>query len=350
MRSEDKHDEDKKDEDKHDEDEHDDHGEHGDHSEHDDKDEEDTLILRIVAVFASAASTAAGLALFFPKRSKALSEETMLCIRAGSGGTMISVAIVHILSEAAHQLEFVTPYPLAGTIFLIGCLFAYAFDIFSSGPPSDHAEDSHQGQELTTVSTTSDGCVVPPRCCPQPNTDKLTLTDNLALTSSKLSVEGIEFGCSVHCFLLGLSLGMQTNMSSAIVLFVVMVIHQMLEAACLGHLLASLKSRTEGVVLCLLIIGAMPIGIIIGLIISEAGNSAEAKDKMKPYTASVSCIAGGMLLYSSLIGLLSFDLKQPSVQANKNLRYRMIASALLGAAAMSALSAGELAGGEHDHR
>ena len=337
VRSEDNHDEDK-----HEEDEHDDHAEHDDHSENNDKAEEDTLILRIVAVFASAASTVAGLALFFPKRSKALSEETMLCIRAASGGTMISVAIVHILSEAAHQLESVTPYPLAATIFLIGCLIAYAIDIFSSGPPSDHAGDSNQGQELILVSTTCDGCVVPPRCCPQPNMDKL------ALTSSKLSVEGIELGCSVHCFLLGLSLGMQTDMSSAIVLFVVMVIHQMLEAACLGHLLASLKSRTEGIVLCLMIIGAMPMGIIIGLIISEAGNSAEAKNKMKPYTASVSCIAGGMLLYSSLVGLLSIDVQRPSVQAKKNLRYRMVASAVLGAAAMSALSAGELVGGEND--
>lgn len=329
---------------------HDDHADHAEvdeiHDDHDEADDDhddhdadggDTLILRIVAVFASAASTGVGLAVFFPKRAEAFSTETLLCIRAASAGAMLSVAIVHILPEAGHSLEKVTAYPLAATFFLLGVMLAYALETLSRGHSHDQVNEettSPSGQELTNAPASCERM-----CC---KTAPIS-----TISSSKLAVESIELGCSVHCILLGLSLGLQTEMANAVVLFAVMVIHQFLEAACLGHLLASLASRTETIALCLLIVGSMPAGIIIGLIISETANGSEVASKMAPITASISCVAGGMLLFSSLVGLLAVDAHRPSVKASKELRCRMLASLVLGAAAMSALSAGEAAGGGH---
>lgn len=103
------------------EEEHDDHDDHAEQSK--------TLIIRIVAVFASAVVTLLGLSVFFFKQSNAISTSTLLCLRAGSAGAMISVAIVHILPEAAHELESVTPYPLAGTLVL-GTYFAKLTTLF----------------------------------------------------------------------------------------------------------------------------------------------------------------------------------------------------------------------------
>lgn len=101
-----------------------DHDDHDDHAEHDDEEDSQakTLTIRIVAVFATAATTFLGLAVFFTKQSKAISTETLLCLRAASAGAMVSVAIVHILPEAGYALESVTPYPLAGTLVLGMCV------------------------------------------------------------------------------------------------------------------------------------------------------------------------------------------------------------------------------------
>jgi len=377
-REEDEHD-DHADEDEHhddeDEDAHDDHDDLDDHDDHEEDLQSKTLTLRIVAVFASAFVTFCGLAVFFNKRSAAISPQFLLCLRAASSGAMISVAVVHILPEAAHELESVTAYPLAGTLVLVGVMVAYAFATLTGGEPHDHLlplaqstanvqappkmvmmqPQSHhmQGQmmmapgqvQMTSpygmpVVGTAFGADVPVD----------VESGKTAITASKLAVESIEFGCVAHSVVLGLTLGLQTDLNSAITLLIVFLLHQTLEAICLSHLIASLENRTEAMVMCIVTTCSMPTGIIIGLIVSYSANATQNTENMTPITSSIACIAGGMLLYSSLVDIIADDVKRPLVVASAGLRRAMCLSLIVGGSAMSALAAGEVANGEHAHR
>jgi len=89
-----------------------------------------------------------------------------------------------------------------------------------------------------------------------------------AITASKLDVESIEFECVAHSIVLGLTLGLQPDLTSAITLLIVFLLHQTLEAICLSHLIASLENPTEAMTMCIVTTCSMPTGIIIGLIVS----------------------------------------------------------------------------------
>jgi len=171
-----------------------------------------------------------------------------------------------------------------------------------------------------------------------------------AIKSSRLTVESIEFGCVAHSVVLGLTLGLQTDLDGAITLLIVFLLHQALEAICLSHLIASLENRFEAIIMCVLTTSSMPIGITIGIIVSYSANSTKNADTMGPITSSIACIAGGMLLYSSLVNIIAEDVKRPSVVNNIALKRAMTFCLVLGASAMSALAAGEVANGGHAHR
>jgi len=349
------------------------------HDDHDGEDEQaETLTLRIVAVFASAVLTMCGLSLFFNKWSKHITMEMLLCVRAASAGAMLSVAIVHIMPEAAHNLESVTDYPLAGTLVLLGMFVAYAFEALSGGQPHDHVQVAappisenarapsmmhqpvqHQPAQLAghsgMAASASQMIMVPGpmRYMPGPmvmgtafGANKPVDVETDKMTVSRLAVESMEMGCVAHSVVLGLSLGLQTELNSAIILFIVLLLHQTLEAICLSHLIASLENRTEAIIMCVMTTCSMPCGIIIGLIISYSANATSNADTMAPITAGIVCVAGGMLLYSALVNIIAEDMKRPMVVASAGLRRVMCLCLLFGGAAMSALAAGELASGD----
>ena len=105
-------------------------------------------------------------------------------------------------------------------------------------------------------------------------------------------------------------------------------------------------SRTEQVLMILFTSGSLPIGAVIGIVIER---TAEKPSSLFTWTSAISCIAGGMLLYSSLVDIVGEDVKLPIVKADKVLRFKMFAWMIAGCGAMTALSAGEIANGEHAH-
>ena len=172
----------------------------------------------------------------------------------------------------------------------------------------------------------------------------------MSIMATRGTVESMEFGCVAHSVVLGLALGLQTNLYNATILLIVFIFHQLLESMCLSHLIASLENRTEAFIMVVVTTWSMPLGIIIGLIISYSGNSAYNAKTQAPITSSIACIAGGMLLYSALINIIAEDMHRPEVKASNWLKRIMCISLLLGGASMSALAAGEVAGGGHLHR
>merc|ERR1719409_274164 len=112
-----------------------------------------------------------------------------------------------------------------------------------------------------------------------------------AISSNRSAVESIEAGCVAHSIVLGIALGMQTKMDTAVVLLIVFLIHQALEAVCLSHLIATLESRMEKMLMVGLTTCSMPFGIIVGIAVLESGNAAGAKKDMNATTGGFSCVA-----------------------------------------------------------
>jgi len=323
----------------------------------------ETLTLRIVSVFASGGITLLGMLFFFTKQGKALSVGALLCVRACSAGAMISVAIVHILAEAAHSIAAWTNYPLSAALVLGGIVLAYCFEVLSGGDGCKN-ECEHDQVDVDTappaVQPAMTGALAhvigcnctacsddstkaargPGQHAPLTSGVKLgaPMVNNYAggaiiahgasfgahppavdveseeahrvvIASSRLAVESMEIGCVLHSIILGIALGMQTQTRTASVLLAVFLVHQLLEALSLGHLIASLQHRTEAMVMIALTAASMPVGIVIGIVVLHTIKGTP--EHLNAITAAIACIAGGMLLYSSLINIIAEDVKRP---------------------------------------
>jgi zinc transporter 1/2/3 len=276
----------------------------------------ETLTLRIVAVFASGGITLLGMFFFFTKQGKALSLGALLCVRACSAGAMISVAIVHILAEAAHSIAAWTPYPLSAALVLGGIVLAYCFEVLSGGDGCKN-ESKHDHVDVDNAPPAVQPSVIIAGAAhgasfgaqpPAVDVESEEAHQGF-ITSSRIAVESMEVGCVVHSIILGIALGMQTQARTASVLLAVFLVHQLLEALSLGHLIASLQQRTEAMVMISLTAASMPVGIVIGIVILHTIKGTP--EHLNAITAAIACIAGGMLLYSSLVNIIAEDVKRP---------------------------------------
>ena len=189
----------------------------------------------------------------------------------------LSPQIVHILPEATHVLEDVTEFPLAATLLLAGLLLAYAFEVLPGHIPHDHVRPSSTAELTNTISPPANSSTlvlvqpnpfhppvlmaVPsaataPESSPPKSAGEGAAVDaemgKMEITSTRAAVESIEFGCVAHSIILGLSLGLQRELSTATNLLIVFLLHQWLEAICLSHLIASLNRRLEALIMCTL--------------------------------------------------------------------------------------------------
>jgi hypothetical protein len=77
----------------------------------------------------------------------------------------------------------------------------------------------------------------------------------------------MAFTLSAHSIVLGISLGLSMDRKSIILVLIVFVIHQLLEAMCVSHTIGSLQVPQEKIIAWIMIVFSMPIGIAIGLIV-----------------------------------------------------------------------------------
>ena len=93
---------------------------------------------------------------------------------------------------------------------------------------------------------------------------------------------------------------------------------------------------------------SVPAGAAAGLLVSVYGDSSSNAGASHPALASVQCLAGGLLLYTTLTSLVGEDLKRADVLEDWRKRAAMGLAFLAGMAAMSGVAAGEAFSGAHD--
>jgi len=160
------------------------------------------------------------------------------------------------------------------------------------------------------------------------------------------AVHSVEIGCIAHSIVLGIALGIQSDQQTATLLLIVFLIHQAMECLCLSSLIASLKNRTAQIFFIVATAVSMPIGIFIGIVIEQTAGDAAG---LAPWTASIECIGGGMLVFCTFISIMANDIQHPDFVGSASVRWTSITLFIISAGAMSLLVLGELAGGGHAH-
>ena len=134
------------------------------------------------------------------------------------------------------------------------------------------------GQEMNKAEGTQDALACSDSGCPCHQPESGTTEAPTNPQTAYAAVMTMNCGCVTHCLALGVTVGMQTEYASAVMLLLVIMLCQLLEGICLSHLIASLTSRTVKLVLCTLTVGSMPLGIILGLVISLSVGGGTARD------------------------------------------------------------------------
>ena len=273
--------------------------------------EVDTLGLRVASIFIILVVTALALVIFMFPATQKISKEALLYVRAASAGSMLSVAIVHIIPEAGYALEKVTEFPLAATLCLGGICLAYGLECLGgshdhghasvSGPASSLADP--QGKAFAPMSAMP---MYPPQTMqPMQPLPMGAPTGQMVMGSAFGEVEedsallktgtphqavhSLEIGCISHSIVLGIALGLQTSQETVVLLLIVFVLHQAMEGACLSSLIASLDSQAAKLFFVSATAGSMPLGILIGVLIEQ--NAGRRSRCLGYRAASRACIA-----------------------------------------------------------
>jgi zinc transporter ZupT len=284
-----------------------------------------SIDLRIAAIFVTGAATLLGIVPLVAKAASNITPVVLLSMRAASAGTMLSLALVHILPEAVFATEDVTAFPLAGTRMALGVFVSYAIQMYchhshSISPPQPQSDAATPPKELEIgggaviigmppmwAALPSPGAfmMAPPPAMPLPTPGACTTPGTCShagasgASADKIVIRSSEFGVKLHSIFLGLALGVETERATLILLLVVLVFHQVLEGMCLGCLISRLPSRGERLLAMAVNSLSLPAGIIAGLLIAVFGDSTS--DSIGPVAACLSSFAGGMVLYTTLV-------------------------------------------------
>ena len=250
--------------------------------------EVDTLGLRIGAIFIILAVTSFSLVIFMFPATQKISPEALLYIRAASAGSMLSVAIVHIIPEAGHALEKVTEFPLAATTCLGGICVAYALECLGLHCNHDHhpvpgpASPEYPQDKALAAAPPAMGMMPMYRMQPMPmavTTGQMVMgsafgavEEDSALLKTGTphhAVHSMEIGCISHSIVLGIALGLENSQETVILLLIVFTFHQALEGCCLSSLIASLDGIAMKLFFVAATAGSMPLGIFIGILIEQ---------------------------------------------------------------------------------
>ena len=219
-------------------------------------------------------------------------------VKGLSCGVVISVALVHLVSEAYEGFEGAGwdsfgAWPMV--FVMLGIYVMAAFDLVGQrfyGSGSDVGGSDHGHAHGALVSD-----------------DASTSKDGVPVANLRVTACLVEAGILFHSIIIGLSLGLQSKDTWAVVLTAV-AMHQFLEGLMLGQVLGDLRncdrlaSRRK---IWAMIAGftlTTAIGIAIGIIVRTSTAAFENPVAMELAIAILNRLAGGLLLYLGLASLL----------------------------------------------
>lgn len=307
-----------------------------------------TLTLRIVSVFVVFVASLLGTVP--PFLLKDTSKPLFRIFKALSSGVILSLALVHVLPHASHDLEGLwTAYPpLAGACSIAGvlvmlitdhCLMAFldphccdatattSCDAKQAGAGRDSGDSKHVHSHV---------------CLHTAAATVMTSESSHGKNRGHYQVSAylMELGCIFHSVLIGIGLGVVVDGKTTVVILMAAIsVHQLLEGIGLGSVIVTARfGRAKSLAMVLAYAATTPLGIAIGIILSS-NYIDPASTAARAVQGSLNGVASGMLLYIAVIHLLAEDFSSSASQATKSgTKLAMLLALAAGAAGMCVLA------------
>ncbi|KAI9920754.1 hypothetical protein PsorP6_000438 [Peronosclerospora sorghi] len=266
---------------------------------------------------------------------------TMEAVSAFAYGVVIATGLIHMTSEGIEKLSddclgsIVEDYSSLGLAFVLATLVLMHFiecesSVFFGAQGSKfhghgHGHDHHH---------TYDVMVTPSAENPH-NENAVEYKAQISNTRRKMATLIFEAGVVFHSVIIGVDLGVTTG-SEFKTLLAAMCFHQFFEGVAIGtSAVSSLESKSKLFTLIFVFAITTPVGQLVG--IGIRGTYSDSSVTSLWVQGTLDCVAGGILLYTGLVELLTYNmttngqfLSRPASQ-----RFTLYGSMWLGAGLMA---------------
>jgi zinc transporter ZupT len=208
--------------------------------------------------------------------SKAFESDWFFVLRCVGSGSILSVGLLHTLVEGSEMLGEVIQFPLGNALCLIGAITLFCLDQVCGG----ESQHSHSKQKAIIL----------------------------------------DLSVAVHSFIIGLTLGIDTNATNVQVLTIAFFFHQLFEGIPIGVSLVS-AGFSQPVHRCLiaLFVFTVSTGILVGMAVQF-----DEDTKSNLWTSgALNSFVSGNLIYIGLVEMLNEDFHHSTVSKNTCLKFKM---------------------------
>ena len=248
-----------------------------------------------------------------------------IVLRLFSAGVILSLALVHVISDSITSLSEIVDYPIGGVCALAGLTSLLIVEHLSHSWTNSDAwcnqrvDVEHNHTCITNVNSL----------------DRIPHGKKRSLLMACI----FEFACIFHSVFIGLSMGLLSEDAEARKMFIAILFHQVLEAISLGSILSECDVSTLKAGLFMFTYSATtPIGILIGMLIEHSyGEENETKVLI---TDCFQAFSGGLLLYVALFQIIAEEFSKKEVHKRENivLKVSLYIALIVGATFMCAIA------------
>jgi zinc transporter 1/2/3 len=232
-------------------------------------------------------------------------------VKGLSCGVVLSVALVHLISEAYELFEGVPgwdtfqPWPMVFTMVGI-----YSMAVIETIANRTYATDTHIHTH-THAPSSGDRNTPPNTPMPTGSMEHITSKQEIDVIKTRrlhITAFVIEAGILFHSLIIGFDLGLQSQDQWGPVCAAIAA-HQFLEGLMMGQVLGDMRNASgneyRAKVWCMMLFFTITvsIGVCIGIIV-HTSVSSENQAALDITVAILNCLAGGFLLYLAIASLL----------------------------------------------
>ncbi|KAG1658453.1 hypothetical protein FOA52_005617 [Chlamydomonas sp. UWO 241] len=292
-----------------------------------------TIDVRIVAIFTVLVAGLVGgcIPLIVPVFRKANHPATLL-LRSLAAGVILSLALIHVIPDGAADLEGLYDGPLASCMVFFG---VFAMVMIENLCQDFSVYKLDLGSKPGQFAAPSCSCMATLGDFYSSNTSGVELLKEALIDpgpAPAVTAYMFEFGCVMHSFIIGITLGLMVDDRPQVVTFTIaLVFHQLLEAIGLATVIVKARfSFRKSLTMVATFALTVPVSIAIGMGVASSYNAASIGALTTQ--GVLSSISGGLLLYIALVQMIAQDLAH--MTGGLLVRLGMFVVIALGAASM----------------
>lgn len=271
-------------------------------------------------------------------------------------GVVISTGFIHMMNDGIEMLsdpclgDVVESYSCLGMAIVLATVVAMHLiecesSVFFATQSSHHHQLHFHGHTHVAVSASGTNHHSEPTPEPDPYNDKLSTNDSLPLKDSdsssssqrKLAVVLFELGVVFHSVIVGVDLGVTAGTEFK-TLLAAMCFHQFFEGIAVGgSALEALGSMRNVLGVTLAFALTTPLGLALGIAVHSSYSSTSLSALW--VQGVLNCVAGGILLYTGLVELLTRHMTTNAsfLARSDRERFLLYTACWLGAGAMAVI-------------